>query len=94
MASDQPHLLTRHLRNLVSTTKMRAASTHDLMEQFVAGRDETALTALVRRHGPMVRDQGPIRSAWGTGMSQPMAPGTSQRTAPRYCVGSQPKSSR
>jgi hypothetical protein len=45
MASDQPHRLTRYLRNLVSTTKMRDASDHKLMEQFVAGRDNAALRA-------------------------------------------------
>src|SRR5215831_8510163 len=54
MASDQPHRLTRYLRNLVSTTTLRDASDHALMAQFVAGRDDAALTALVRRHGPMV----------------------------------------
>src|SRR5262249_84860 len=54
MASDQPHRLTRYLRNLVSTTQMRDAWDHELMEQFVALRDDAALTALVRRHGSMV----------------------------------------
>ena len=46
--------MTRYLCNLVSTTKLRDASDYDLMKRFVASRDEEALTALVRRHGPMV----------------------------------------
>src|SRR5215472_13063456 len=55
MAGDHPHRLTNYLRNLVAGTQARDASDRELMEQFVAGRDDAALTALVRRHGPMVR---------------------------------------
>src|SRR5215510_8973355 len=54
MASDHPHRLTNYLRNLVAGPQARDASDRELMEQFVAGRDDAALTALVRRHGPMV----------------------------------------
>ena len=53
MAGDQPHRLTRYLRNLVSTTKMRDASDHDLMEQFVAGRDDTALDDRIASSPPV-----------------------------------------
>jgi RNA polymerase sigma factor (sigma-70 family) len=54
MAGDHPHRLTNYLRNLVAGTQAREASDRELMEQFVADRDGAALTALVRRHGPMV----------------------------------------
>jgi RNA polymerase sigma factor (sigma-70 family) len=54
MAGDQPGRLTRYLRDLAAATETRDASDHELVEQFVARRDDAALTALVRRHGPMV----------------------------------------
>jgi RNA polymerase sigma factor (sigma-70 family) len=54
MAGDYPHHLTRYLRNLVASSNTRHASDHELMEQFIASRDDVAITALVRRHGPMV----------------------------------------
>src|SRR6516164_6976669 len=54
MAGDYPHCLTRYLRNLAASTKTRDASDHELMEQFITGRDDAAITTLVRRHGPMV----------------------------------------
>jgi len=54
MASDHRRRLTRYLCNLVSTAKLRDSSDYDLMKRYVASRDEEALTALVRRHGPMV----------------------------------------
>src|SRR5215813_2534383 len=54
MAGDQPHRLTRYLRNLAASTRTRDAPDHELMAQFVANRDDLALTTLVRRHGPMV----------------------------------------
>jgi RNA polymerase sigma factor (sigma-70 family) len=54
MAGDEPGRLTRYLRNLAAAAKTRDESDHELVEQFVARRDDAALTALVRRHGPMV----------------------------------------
>src|SRR5262249_16947779 len=54
MAGDLPRRLTRYLRTLLAGTQTRDASDPEPKEQFVAGRDDAALTALVRRHGPMV----------------------------------------
>src|SRR5262249_57606777 len=51
---DQRDRLSRYLRDLVIPTQTRDAADHELMEQFVVNQDEVALTALVRRHGPMV----------------------------------------
>src|SRR5262249_37966178 len=56
MAGDQPDRLTRYLRNLVAGTPARDVSDGDLMKQFVVGRDDGAMTALMRRHAPMVYD--------------------------------------
>jgi RNA polymerase sigma factor (sigma-70 family) len=54
MAGHLPRRLTRYLRTLVAGIQMRDASDHEPKEQLVAGWEDTALTALVRRHGPMV----------------------------------------
>src|SRR5262249_17335606 len=60
MAGDHPHRLTRYLRNLVAGPQTRDAPDRELMEQFVAGRDDAALPAPVRRPGPRARRQGPM----------------------------------
>lgn len=44
----------RHLRDLLETRAAGAQTDRRLLEQFAAGRDEAAFTALVERHGPMV----------------------------------------
>jgi RNA polymerase sigma factor (sigma-70 family) len=54
MAGSAAHPVLRFLRTI--TASAGAADTPDaqLLARFVAGRDETAFAALVRRHGPMV----------------------------------------
>jgi RNA polymerase sigma factor (sigma-70 family) len=44
----------RQIRRLAGAPAVAEASDAQLLERFVAGRDEAAFTALVRRHGPMV----------------------------------------
>src|SRR5262245_31446451 len=46
-------LLRRQTRGMVAQT-LAHQSDGQLVEQFLAGRDEAVFTALVRRHGPMV----------------------------------------
>jgi RNA polymerase sigma factor (sigma-70 family) len=43
-----------HVRGLAAARPADTASERGLLERFVAGRDEAAFEALVRRHGPMV----------------------------------------
>src|SRR5207249_10394270 len=44
----------QHLRKLAAVQTYRELSDRDLLERFVAARDEAAFTVLVERHGPMV----------------------------------------
>jgi RNA polymerase sigma factor (sigma-70 family) len=50
MAALQPHAVLRHLCRLVAQQQPDA----ELLGRFVAGGDEAAFAALVRRHGPLV----------------------------------------
>src|SRR5262245_33265628 len=45
--------MTNAFRSLYTLGSPRDASDGDLVQRFVAGRDEGAFAALVRRHGPM-----------------------------------------
>jgi RNA polymerase sigma factor (sigma-70 family) len=54
MATDDTNPLLRHLRRLTGTANAENASDHELVQSFVADRDDAAFTALFRRHGPMV----------------------------------------
>src|SRR5262245_58582493 len=54
MADRQPHLVFRFLRALWVPAGAADATDGQLLERFVARRDEGAFAALVRRHGPMV----------------------------------------
>src|SRR2546423_9631330 len=45
--------LRRHTRGMVEET-LRDESDRQLVERLLAGRDEAAFEAIVRRHGPMV----------------------------------------
>jgi RNA polymerase sigma factor (sigma-70 family) len=44
----------QHIRKLVAAEGTRTAPDRELLERFIQHRDETAFTALVQRHGPMV----------------------------------------
>src|SRR5579884_2882305 len=54
MATEQGHVVLRHLRKLVAPSGLDALPDGQLLERFVAARDEAAFAALVRRHGPLV----------------------------------------
>jgi RNA polymerase sigma factor (sigma-70 family) len=53
MTTGQPQAVLRHLRRLVLRDDASPAD-GELLEEFVARRDEAAFEALLRRHGPMV----------------------------------------
>jgi RNA polymerase sigma factor (sigma-70 family) len=46
--------VVRHLRFLVTCREPEGSSDAELVERFLARREETAFAALVKRHGPMV----------------------------------------
>jgi RNA polymerase sigma factor (sigma-70 family) len=50
------HTVVRHLRRLADGPPGPDAGDHELLRRFTADRDEAAFAALLRRHGPMVRD--------------------------------------
>jgi RNA polymerase sigma factor (sigma-70 family) len=52
MASTGPGVVLKHVRRIAADGA--AATDGELLARFAAGRDETAFTALVQRHGPMV----------------------------------------
>src|SRR5690242_21332396 len=54
MAGSQADPLLRHVRGLMGAQDADALSDQSLLRRFVAGGDEAAFHALVRRHGPMV----------------------------------------
>src|SRR5215471_498612 len=54
MAEPHPSPLLQHLRHLIGSVPAAALTDSQLLEQFVAHRDQTALEVLVRRHGPLV----------------------------------------
>src|SRR5271166_6442065 len=54
MAEHHPHPLLHHLRHLIGSVPAAAMTDTQLLEQFVAHRDETAVEVLVRRHGQLV----------------------------------------
>src|ERR1700727_1267611 len=43
----------QHLRTMAAVLTYRELSDRDLLERFVAARDEAAFTVLIERHGPM-----------------------------------------
>ncbi len=55
MATSQRQAVRQCLRALSETELAARQTDRELLERFVAGRDEAAFAALVRRHGPMVR---------------------------------------
>src|ERR1700676_5414774 len=54
MVSQRPDAVFRHIRRIMDAATAATVSDGELVEQFVARRDEAAFTTLVRRHGPMV----------------------------------------
>jgi RNA polymerase sigma factor (sigma-70 family) len=54
MADQQLALVLRHLRTLVDAGTASERTDPQLLEQFVARRDQAAFATLVQRHGPMV----------------------------------------
>jgi C-terminal peptidase prc len=54
MAHAPRQTVLRHLRRLVGGPGAEGPTDRQLLERFVAGRDEDAFAALVRRHGPLV----------------------------------------
>ncbi len=54
MASTKEHPILRFIRRITVPADAADGSDGQLLARFVAGRDETAFAALVRRHGPMV----------------------------------------
>src|SRR5262245_12955592 len=54
MAEAHPNPLLRHLQHLLGSVPEAALTDSQLLERFLAGRDETAVEVLVRRYGPLV----------------------------------------
>src|SRR5947209_2408740 len=54
MATGQRDGVIRHLRRVAFLRDADAMTDEQLLEHFLAQRDEAAFAALVRRHGPMV----------------------------------------
>ncbi len=54
MAKRPSDPLLRFLHHLAATEGTSQLSDRELLDRFVASRDETALTALMKRHGPLV----------------------------------------
>jgi RNA polymerase sigma factor (sigma-70 family) len=54
MASTQEPVIFQHLRNLAAAQGSSQQSDRQLLQQFIANRDEAAFALLVQRHGAMV----------------------------------------
>jgi RNA polymerase sigma factor (sigma-70 family) len=54
MAPSHPNPFLHHVRHLIGMDPAAGLSDGQLLERFLAERDETAVEALVRRHGPLV----------------------------------------
>src|SRR5215472_4976686 len=54
MTSAQAGIILRHVRRLAGRLHAGQPPDGQLLERFIAGRDEAAFTSLVRRHGQMV----------------------------------------
>jgi RNA polymerase sigma factor (sigma-70 family) len=54
MSSAHVRAVLRHIRTVAAAHEDREAPDEELLERYVARRDEDAFAALLRRHGPMV----------------------------------------
>src|SRR5262249_8772312 len=54
MTEAHPNPALHHIRRLVGGASAAALTDGQLLERFLAGRDGTAVEALVRRYGPLV----------------------------------------
>jgi RNA polymerase sigma factor (sigma-70 family) len=54
MAEAHPNSVLQHIRHLIGSVPEAAMTDSQLLERFLARRDETAVEVLVRRHGPLV----------------------------------------
>src|SRR6516162_6874048 len=54
MANKSLDIVLQRLRQFAAVQTARELSDHELLKQFVAGKDQTAFAILVGRHGPMV----------------------------------------
>jgi RNA polymerase sigma factor (sigma-70 family) len=54
MAEARPNLFVHHVRHLVGGASAAALTDGQLLERFLADRDEAAVEVLVRRYGPLV----------------------------------------
>src|SRR6478672_1457481 len=54
MASGQPNGVLQHLRRAMLLREEAGRTDGQLLQDYISRRDEAALAALVRRHGPMV----------------------------------------
>jgi RNA polymerase sigma factor (sigma-70 family) len=54
MATGQADTILRHLRSVLEGEATRGLTDAQLLQRFAAGREETAFTALVQRHGRLV----------------------------------------
>jgi RNA polymerase sigma factor (sigma-70 family) len=54
MTETSPSPLLQHIRHLIGGVSAAALTDGQLLEQFLANRDETAVAVLVRRYGPLV----------------------------------------
>src|SRR5262245_5804253 len=54
MAEIHPNTVLRHIRHLIGGGPATAMTDGQLLERFLASRDEAAVEGLVRRYGPLV----------------------------------------
>jgi len=54
MAQGSVHPILRHTRKMVASQAVKVQTDLELLQQFATTRDESAFTALVERHGPLV----------------------------------------
>jgi RNA polymerase sigma factor (sigma-70 family) len=56
MTGHSLHAVVQHIRKITASHEYSELSDAQLLDRFVRSRNESAFTALIQRHGPMVRD--------------------------------------